>query len=117
MHLNNNLREQRQLLTALAVILVVAFLLRLFVAVKFPNINHPDEVFQYIEQAHRLVFKYGVIPWEFRDGVRSWLVPGFLAGLLKIFASLGVSQPSIYLFLVAATLSALSLSVVLVGFL
>ena len=114
---NPTRNRQRQLLTALAVILVVAFLLRLFVAVKFPNINHPDEVFQYIEQAHRLVFKYGVIPWEFRDGVRSWLVPGFLAGLLKIFAILHISQPSIYLFLVAAILSALSLSVVVVGFL
>ena len=112
-----NSRDQRQPLSGLSLILLVAFLLRLYVAVSFPNINHPDEVFQYIEQAHRLVFKYGFIPWEYRDAIRSWLVPGFLAGLLKVFAILGVSQPSIYLFLVAATLSALSLSVVLVGFL
>src|SRR3974390_2604093 len=112
-----NSRDQRQLLSVLSLILLLAFLLRLYVAVSFPNINHPDEVFQYIEQAHRLVFKYGFIPWEYRDAIRSWLVPGFLAGLLKIFAILGVSQPSIYLFLVAATLSALSLSVVFIGFL
>jgi hypothetical protein len=111
------LHEHRQLLAVFALILTVAFLLRLYVALTFPNIHHPDEVFQYIEQAHRLVFKYGIIPWEYRDGIRSWVVPGFLAGLLKIFAIIGISQPSIYLFLIAATLSALSLSVVVVGFL
>lgn len=112
-----NLGDQRQPLAGLALILIAAFLLRLYVAFEFPNINHPDEVFQYIEQAHRLVFKYGIIPWEYRVGVRSWLVPGFLAGLLKISDLLGMSQPENYLLLVAATLSVLSLSVVVVGFL
>jgi len=112
-----NLRERRQLLAGLALILAAAFLLRLYFAVCFPNIISDDEVFQYLEQAHRLVFKYGIVPWEYRDGMRSWLVPGFLAGPLKISDIFGISQPGIYLFLVAATLSALSLSVVLVGFL
>jgi phosphatidylinositol glycan class B len=114
---SNNLREQWQLLTGVALILAVAFLLRLYAALRFPNIHFPDEVFQYLEQAHRLVFGYGIIPWEYRDGARSWLVPGFLGVLLKISDLLGLSQPEIYSFLVSATLSALSLSVVVVGFL
>jgi GPI mannosyltransferase 3 len=116
---SHNLVERRQLLAGLALILAVAFVLRLCFALEFPNVLHPDEVFQYIEQAHRLVFKYGIIPWEFRDGhgTRSSLVLEALGGLLKISDVVGLSQPEAYLFLVTATLCALSLSVVLVGFL
>lgn len=36
---------------------------------------HPDELIQYLEQAHRIVFGYGVVPWEFREFIRSWLIP------------------------------------------
>jgi hypothetical protein len=43
----------------------------------------PDEIYQSIEQAHRLVFGYGMVPWEFRDGARSWVFPGLLAGAIK----------------------------------
>lgn len=43
-------------------------------------INHPDEAIQYLEQAHRLTFGSGVMPWEYRLGMRSWLVPLLLAG-------------------------------------
>jgi GPI mannosyltransferase 3 len=109
--------SRRQLFAGLTVILFVAFLLRLYFALRFPNIHHDDELLQYLEQAHRLVFKYGVVPWEYREAARSWLVPGFLAGLLKLSDILGISEPSVYLFFVAACLSALSLSAVLVGFL
>ncbi len=35
----------------------------------------PDELIQYLEQAHRIVFGYGVVPWEFREFIRSWLIP------------------------------------------
>ena len=41
--------------------------------------SHPDEIYQTQEQAHRLVYGYGIVPWEFRDGVRSWILPGLLA--------------------------------------
>ena len=109
--------ERRQLLAGLGFILIVAFLVRLYLAVAFPSIHWPDEIFQYLEQAHRLVFKYGAIPWEFREGTRFWLVPGFLAGPLKLSDVVNLSQPPAYLFLVAASLSAFSLSVVVVGFL
>jgi len=59
-------------------LLLVAFALRLAVALRFPGIHHPDEIFQSLEQAHRVVFGPGLIPWEFRDGARSWLLPGLL---------------------------------------
>jgi GPI mannosyltransferase 3 len=45
---------------------------------------HSDEIGQYLEQAHRLVFGYGNIPWEYRVGMRSWLMPLLLAGPMKL---------------------------------
>jgi hypothetical protein len=58
-------------------------------AVAFPNIVWPDEIFQTLEQAHRAAFGDGIVPWEFRVGARSWVLPGVLAGLMKAAAPLG----------------------------
>ena len=63
----------------LAWLLLLAAILRVAAAWD-AGVHHPDEVFQYLEQAHRLVFGYGYVPWEYRDGMRSWLVPWLLAG-------------------------------------
>ncbi len=49
-------------------------------ALAIPSVHHPDEIYQYLEAAHRLVFGYGVVPWEYRLGIRSWLFPLLLAG-------------------------------------
>ena len=51
-----------------------------------------DEIFQTLEQGHRLVFGYGLVPWEFRVGARSWLLPGLIGGAMKLFALLGVGS-------------------------
>ena len=37
--------------------------------------HHQDETIQYLEQAHRIVFGYGAVPWEFDHFIRSWLIP------------------------------------------
>ena len=50
---------------ALALLALIAFGLRLAPVFAFPSIDYPDEIFQTIEQAHRLAFGYGVVPWEF----------------------------------------------------
>ncbi|MCL6698495.1 hypothetical protein LZ496_06820 [Sphingomonas sp. NSE70-1] len=42
-------------------------------------VHHPDEVYQYLEQAHRLITGNGVVPWEYRLGMRSWLPPLLLS--------------------------------------
>lgn len=52
-----------------AVVFAVAFAARLLPVFVFPGINHPDEVFQTVEQAHRLVFGSGLVPWEFIYGM------------------------------------------------
>ncbi|MEY4762746.1 MAG: hypothetical protein RLZZ200_2602, partial [Pseudomonadota bacterium] len=56
----------------------LAFVLRFGAALLLPNIHHPDEVFQSLEQAHRITFGTGIVPWEFRTGARSWMTPGLL---------------------------------------
>ena len=34
---------------------------------------------QYLEQAHRLVFGAGMVPWEYEQGVRPWVFPLLIA--------------------------------------
>ena len=46
--------------------------------------HHPDESIQYLEQAHRIVFGYGVVPWEFRYFIRRWLIPLALAAPIQL---------------------------------
>nr|XP_056721988.1 GPI mannosyltransferase 3 [Euleptes europaea] len=43
----------------------------------------PDEYWQSLEVAHRLVFNYGYLTWEWTEGLRSSLFPLFFAGIYK----------------------------------
>lgn len=88
----------------LAVILAVAAALRFYVIVFFPNTLHPDENFQLFEQAHRLAFGYGIMPWEFEDGIRSMVLPVLLAGIFRIAEPL-VGGPEGYLIAARALLA------------
>ena len=91
---------------SLSLIIVAAFALRLGSTLCWVNVNWPDEIFQTLEQAHRLVFGYGIVPWEFRDGTRSWLVPGALAGIMQLSRWLGAE--SSFRAWISVTLCALS---------
>ncbi len=57
---------------------------RLLNALVLRNFYAPDEIFQYLEQAHRLVFHGGFVPWEFQVGLRSWLIPLALAAPMAV---------------------------------
>ncbi len=76
---------------------LLGFILRALVAITSDHVHYPDEIFQSLEQAHRLVFGYGIIPWEFQQGVRSWLLPGFLSLVLYLFKFLQIDQPQNYI--------------------
>jgi phosphatidylinositol glycan class B len=49
----------------------------------------PDEYYQSLEPAHRLVFGYGWQAWEFLEGARHWTLPAFVAGVMKVAALAG----------------------------
>jgi GPI mannosyltransferase 3 len=92
----------------LLLLLALALLLRVVAIISFPSLHHPDENFQLFEQAHRIAFGYGVVPWEFREGIRSPVLPYGLAGLFwlgdKVFGG-----PEGYLALARVVLALISL--------
>ena len=74
------------------VLLLAIFLPRAYLALSDQGIIWSDEIFQTLEQGHRVAFGYGLVPWEFRDGARSWLLPGLLAGAMKVLAGVGMTN-------------------------
>jgi len=98
-----------------AVVFAAAFAVRLLPVFVFPGINHPDEVYQTAEQAHRLVFGNGLVPWEFVYGTRSWVLPGTLAGLMML-ASQFCAGPSCYMPFIGSMLAMLGAASALCAF-
>lgn len=92
----------------LPALLACAFALRLAAYGATGGIVHADEVFQYAEQAHRLVFGHGLIPWEWRLGIRNGLFPGLLAGVMELARLLG-DGPRLQNAALAAAMAAASL--------
>ena len=90
-------------------VLAVAFVARAAIALSGDFVLHPDEIMQYLEPAHRLVFGNGVTYWEYFYGARSWLVPGLVAGVLKLFDIVGLGQPAWYIGGVKLAFCAISL--------
>src|ERR1051326_1168315 len=100
---------------ALAAVLVVAVAIRATAVFTQTYVLFVDETFQYLEQGHRLAFGSGLVPWEFQDGARSWLLPGAIAGLMRAGALIS-DDPIVYLRLIRLLCVSLSLVVVLLGF-
>ena len=90
-------------------VLALALVARAAVALCGDFVLHPDEIMQYLEPAHRLVFGNGVTYWEYFYGARSWLVPGLVAGVLKLFDIVGLGQPAWYVGGVKLVFCAISL--------
>jgi hypothetical protein len=93
--------------TSLELTVFAAFCFHFAMATFFPSLAWADEIFQTLEQGHRLVFGYGVVPWEFRDGVRSWVLPALLGVVMRGTSFLG-SGSSGYLIGIRLFLSACS---------
>jgi len=70
--------------------------LRGWLALTDQGIAWPDEIYQSLEPAHRLVWGRGWVPLEFREGLRTWVLPGLVAGLLEVLRGLGFSRPALY---------------------
>lgn len=93
----------------MAVILGLA--LRLAVGV-IPAYHHPDELFQYLEQAHRLVFGYGIVTWDMRYGIRSWVLPLLISGPMALGELLSPGG-TLYLLLPRLMLAIISMSLII----
>ena len=91
-------------------VLAIGFVLRA-VAMLPAAFHHPDEIWQYLEPAHYLAFDRWVVAWEYRDGIRTWLIPLLLAGPMKL-GQLIAPESGLYLVLPKILLVLLSLSVV-----
>lgn len=107
--------ESRRVLWALAAVLGAALALRMMVAYLMPNVLWPDEIFQTLEPAHRAVFGPGLVAWEYHVGLRSWVLPGLLAGVMKA-ASWVTSSTTGYLMACAGAMSVISLAPVWAAF-
>lgn len=91
---------------------IFALGLRIALALASDNQLHPDELFQYLEQGHGVAFGYGHVPWEYRFGARSWMIPGSIAGLLSLTRALGIDEPYVYIPFVRIVCCVLSISLV-----
>jgi GPI mannosyltransferase 3 len=72
--------------------MLLGLALRVRAALHLDTLSHPDEVYQTLEPAHRLAFGYGVISWEWRDGIRSWIFPGVLAVIMRLTDWIGAGS-------------------------
>lgn len=100
---------------ALPAILLLGFGLRLATCLTQTHVLFYDETIQYFEQGHRLAFDSGIVPWEFDDGIRSWLLPGLIALLMQACAWFS-DNPMLYVDLVRTACIVLSMVAVLIGF-
>jgi phosphatidylinositol glycan class B len=100
---------------ALGCLLAASLALRIWVATFQPNIIWPDEIFQVVEPAHRLVYGNGIVAWEYVLGMRSWIFPGAVAGLLWLGTLFG-SDPAFKQVPVQAFMLLASLVPVTVGY-
>ncbi|MGA2373842.1 MAG: hypothetical protein ABSG11_24570 [Candidatus Korobacteraceae bacterium] len=99
----------------LIAILLIALLLRVGVAIHFPSIEWGDEIFNTLEPAHHLAYGYGIVVWDWRLGIRSWVFPAFLAGVMRTTDWMGRGSLG-YLRAIAIILSLLSLTTVWFGY-
>ena len=74
-------------------------------------IYRSDELVQHLEQAHRLVFGYGIVPWDYHYGARNWLAIMPAATTLKLLQIMGLGHPDYYVPAVKILNATLSMAV------
>ena len=116
MYINGfEMKSSSSLHLLLLAFLLLGFFLRAGAALRFPTQFHADEIFQSQEPAHRLAYGYGVVTWEWRRGVRSWVYPAFLAGVMRATAWMGPGSEG-YERGIVIVLSLMSLTTIWFGF-
>ena len=99
-------QDRRVGLAIVAVVLLAGGILRLWLGLRLDDVYWSDETYKSLEQAHRLVFGYGIVPWEFVEGANNWAWPAALAVILKFASLVGLSEPAQYIGLARVFLAA-----------
>lgn len=86
-------RSSRLVAAAFGMIVVTGIVLRLLASVCSEGFVYADEHQQYLEVAQGLVYDYHVGFWEYEKGLRHYLYPGCLAGILYILDFVGLRDP------------------------
>lgn len=73
-------------------LLLLAAALRTIAAFQ-PGFHHPDAIYQYLEPAHRVLTGEGAVTWEWRVGMRGWLLPMLLVPPMAVGEALGPAGP------------------------
>jgi hypothetical protein len=106
--------NRRQVRLALWAIFGLGLCLRIL-ALRFEPPHHPDEFFQYLEPAWHRLTGVGVETWEWREGVRSWVLPGYHGAWMALLMRLGVRDGIVLATLLRAHWALLSLTLVWAG--
>ncbi len=80
---------ERPVRLALVLLVVLGIALRLVACALDPPL-HPDEYFQYLEPAWWHLTGVGQSSWEWRDGIRSWVLPFYNGGWMALLLRLGM---------------------------
>jgi phosphatidylinositol glycan class B len=99
---------------ALGAIVLLGLVLRAL-ALRYEPAHHPDEFFQYLEPAWGRLTGVGIETWEWRSGVRSWVLPGYHGAWMAILMKLGVHEGSVIGKILQAHWALLSMSLVWAG--
>jgi hypothetical protein len=98
---------------ALGLVLACALGLRIWAALVPVQDYYQDELYQYLEQGHRLAFGYGFVPWEYDWGIRNWVLPALIGGVLVGLDRVGLGEPDVYRPVLTCIALALSMTLVM----
>ncbi|MFZ4530452.1 MAG: hypothetical protein ACOYOJ_01430 [Alsobacter sp.] len=106
-------RRVRSPAFAVGLVLACALGLRIWAALVPVQDYYQDELYQYLEQGHRLAFGYGFVPWEYDWGIRNWVLPALIGGVLAGLDRLGFGEPGLYRPVLTCIALALSMTLVM----
>ena len=106
--------SRRKVSVVLWAIVAVGAALRIL-ALRYEPAHHPDEFFQYLEPAWGRLTGAWIETWEWRSGLRSWVLPGYHGAWMALLMRLGVHQGSTLGLILRAHWALLSMSLVWAG--
>ena len=96
-------------LVVLAASTIAAIVAKLPIVLWDHGIYWPDEIYESLEMAHKTVFGYGIVSWEFVEGARNWAFPILLSVPMRLGTFLLGDTPEAYLVIIRGCLVVLSL--------